>query len=157
MAIPLRLDGYFVTELSVKANARFFEAQARPDIVPDVTVGSMEKKTEDDRFGLHLTIEVASTTDAVQPYEIKVGLFGMFCVDKEVPQAERPALIVHNGAHVLYGAARELVLSLTSRGPYGAVMLPLKHFSHYRSTHEVHIPSKRPTAARANSKKKSSK
>jgi preprotein translocase subunit SecB len=47
----------------------------------------------------------------------------LFHVVDAWPKAKVKALVEANGAALLYGAIRELVINLTSRGPWPAVVL----------------------------------
>src|SRR5690606_5939790 len=50
------------------------------------------------------------------PYNIDISAWGVFfCIDKSIPWNDALDLIVVNGASMLYGSVRELLLNLTSR------------------------------------------
>ena len=51
-----------------------------------------------------------------------VGFFG--CRDGFPSPEDEEQFVRVNGSSMLYGAAREIVRSLTSRGPWGELMLP---------------------------------
>ena len=59
------------------------------------------------------------------PYIFKVSLIGFFaCRDGFPSPADEEQFVRVNGSSMLYGAARELVRSLTGRGPWGEIFLP---------------------------------
>jgi preprotein translocase subunit SecB len=79
---------------------------------------------------LELTIKIAST-DKTNPYiyDIEIHAIGIVELIVEVPPDDRQKLAVVNGLSILYGAVREMVINLTSRSPYGALMLPTISFT----------------------------
>ena len=64
------------------------------------------------------------------PYRLKIQLLGIFD-GRDLPEEKREALVAVNGASMLYGVAREVLLSLTSRSVGGPVMLPTVEFSQF--------------------------
>ena len=79
-------------------------------------------------FILILTIQLsASDPDKPCPYDAKLTISGHFNV-AEVYQGNPEQLIDVTGASILYGAAREMLANLTSRGPHGLVSLPSVSF-----------------------------
>ena len=59
------------------------------------------------------------------PYKFDLSLIGFFaCNDGFSSPADEEHFVRVNGSSMLYGAARELVRSLTARGPWGELFLP---------------------------------
>jgi preprotein translocase subunit SecB len=55
-------------------------------------------------------------------------MLGVFLVLNGYPEEKIERLVKVNGPSMLYGALREIVKALTSRGPYGAIVLPSPSF-----------------------------
>lgn len=93
-------------------------------------VGISPLPGKQNEWQLELTIKIAST-DKTNPYiyDIEIQTIGIVELIVEVPSDDRQKLAVVNGLSILYGAVREMVINLTSRSPYGALMLPTISFT----------------------------
>jgi preprotein translocase subunit SecB len=60
------------------------------------------------------------------PYLIELIAVGFFEVNSDWPDPIK--LLEINGATILYSAAREFLITITSRGPWGAIPLPATSF-----------------------------
>lgn len=58
------------------------------------------------------------------PYSVELRVVGVFRFDESFPDDKRGTLLHINGSSILYSAAREFILGITARGPYGPLMLP---------------------------------
>jgi preprotein translocase subunit SecB len=63
------------------------------------------------------------------PYSGTLKIAGFFSVDPSVPKEKMETLLMVNGLSMLYSSAREHVLSVTSRGPWGPFYLPTVSFN----------------------------
>ena len=79
------------------------------------------------QYGLHLKISAKRGESKAFPYDIEVDIFGVFDVGALADKDRIPLLLV-NGASMLYGALREVLLNITYRCMHGPVMLPSVHF-----------------------------
>ena len=70
-------------------------------------------------------------TDGETPrYRFRLRSVGFFrYMAEERPEPEIARLIAVNGASILYSSAREYLLLLTSRAPWGQLSLPTMSFS----------------------------
>ncbi len=57
-------------------------------------------------------------------YRGKVEFEGLFEIRADFPEEKREDLVKMNGGAILYGAAREYVLGMTSRSKHGPLELP---------------------------------
>jgi len=108
-------------------------------------VGTALKKGQEDDprdFLVNLEIVIDNKEGKPSPYQVDVGVVGVFSVLPSLPKEKREDLLTVNGASILYGAIREMVLSLTSRFAGGALTLPGMNF-------EDDAPSSRTTKATA--------
>lgn len=62
------------------------------------------------------------------PYAIDIQAVGFFGVSEAVPESKVEALVLENGAALVYGAIRDLVSTITARGVLGPLMLPTPTF-----------------------------
>ena len=60
------------------------------------------------------------------PYAIHLVVVGLFTIDKKFPDHEK--LLRVTGASMLYSAAREFIITVTSRGPWSEVIIPTVSF-----------------------------
>ena len=79
-------------------------------------------------FLVDLEVEIDNRQGKATPYNIEVGVIGVFDVLPSLPRERREDLVAVNGASILYGIIREAVLSLTSRFASGALTLPGVNF-----------------------------
>lgn len=88
-----------------------------------------EGQNKDPRdFLIDLEISIDNKEGKPTPYMVDVGVVGIFNVLPSLPAERRRDLITVNGASILYGVVRELVLSLTSRFLAGPLTLPGMNF-----------------------------
>jgi preprotein translocase subunit SecB len=144
-ASPLDLEGYFVRELFVELNPKFEKSvdssawrgyhyqpegnAFKPDLTPfSVSVKVGYKKDEATRWSFSLTVESQKNTKKIFPYSFRISLDGYFSIDDDYP-AESGMMLLHaNAPGLLYGAAREILATVTGRGLYPAVVLPTVTF-----------------------------
>jgi len=79
-------------------------------------------------FLITLNFGIDNKTGKKAPYDIEVGVIGVFNVLPSLPIEKREDLVTVNGASILYGVIREIVLSLTSRFAEGPLTLPGMNF-----------------------------
>jgi preprotein translocase subunit SecB len=81
-------------------------------------------------FLVTLRVELPDIGETPPPYLIDVKCVGYFSISKKVfPDEEKRVDVgVVNGASLLYGTIRDMVLSITSRAWYGPLLLPSMSF-----------------------------
>ncbi len=79
-------------------------------------------------FLIDLEITIDNAEGKTAPYNVDIGVIGVFNVLPGLPKEKRESLVTVNGASILYGAIREIVLSLTSRFASGVLTLPGMNF-----------------------------
>jgi preprotein translocase subunit SecB len=121
MKSPLEISSYFFPAVSVAADAEFKPAEdtSPPHIEVKVSVDHVENNTY--QVALEITFG-PENEEKKQPYAIEMIAIGIFHVAPDFPDPEK--LMRLNGAAILYGAAREFLITITSRGPWGAVTIP---------------------------------
>jgi preprotein translocase subunit SecB len=73
---------------------------------------------------VRLKVEMLGTAEVPSPYKLDLDVLGSFTVAKNSSEK----LLEVNGPAVLYGSVREVVMQLTSRGPYPQLVLPTVTF-----------------------------
>jgi len=128
---PLQLKTYFLTELAVKAIPADPAATTPP--APGLMRFSTEvhhaqNKTNPSDWRVSLRISCQSDGKEHCPYVVNMELLGFFEVAPSVNEELIKPLVMANAPALLYGAARELLLLVTGRAPYGPFMLPAATF-----------------------------
>jgi len=81
------------------------------------------------RWMVTISVSIGKEEDKrCSPYILDVGVVGFFKVAEDCPEDMRSALVRANGPAVLFGSVREMIASLTARGPYPRVDLPTVTF-----------------------------
>jgi len=129
---PLQLLRYVVADLSCTATPNFdpqkpFESIIAEQLSVNVTV--TQQKSPDNFPGHSWSVEMSISQTLKEgqnfPYTFKVSFVGFFaCRDGFPSPTDEEQFVRVNGSSMLYGAARELVRSLTSRGPWGELFIP---------------------------------
>lgn len=129
MSSPLVLKEYFFPVFQVVALPKFSADRDVSDLEYSVDVGLL-KAEKGNEYQLSVEIRTADfeKSDENQPsYDINLVALGIFEVNPKWPEPEK--LVKINGASILYSAAREFLITITSRGPWGAVTLPTVSFN----------------------------
>lgn len=108
------------------------------------------------RFVLELGVEIGtSDPDDPAPHEARLSIQGFFKVNGSYPEGRVNELVEVTGASMLYGACREMLISLTARGPHGIVSLPSVSFIEPKEqpAKKKSATSKKKTATRRIAKK----
>lgn len=139
MSIPLHLDKYFFPVAQSVADPDFGEkGNGRvPEFIPEITV-NFNPPDKGNIYQLALEIDVQpDDEDHLLPYNVHLVAIGMFRV---APGWDDPVkMILVNGTSILYSAARELIITITSRGPWAPLILPTYNFlEHYEEHHVSH-------------------
>lgn len=132
-ASSLQLDTSAITRLRVDANKDFPKDKARQRF-EDFAEAGLESAVEhgkdealDRRFYVKLNMRLPGAVEHPTPYTLDMEMVGIFnCTGGDPSKDEK--LVAINGPAVLYGSIRELVLQITSRGPYPPLVLPTVNF-----------------------------
>jgi len=94
----------------------------------ETTVEMYQGESEPDVYQIQLLIQSNDDADSEPLYKLKLHIVGFFRVSQDFEHDHLEHLVQVNGASVLYSAARDFALTLTSRGPWGPLMLPTINF-----------------------------
>lgn len=127
---PLRLERYFFDHIQLTTRRDFTPGPGESDleVSSNLEIGQVPEPTGLWRVALTLG---ARAKEAVPPppYEFQLRVLGFFTVVQPGPTEEETVRMVGiNGASILYSAARELLLLLTGRGPWGPMPIPTVSF-----------------------------
>lgn len=131
-APPLQLERYFFTRTVANANPGFDPVEAgnagdaERDV--DVQVQLFRNDTDPHQYQLTLSVVPVAVGDTRPPYELEVEAVGFFSVNPNFEHPDMDRLVQVNGASLLYSAAREYVMTVTGRGPWGPFLLPTVNF-----------------------------
>jgi hypothetical protein len=132
---PLTLEGYFAEHFEVAANPKYDLKQPLQlridDLHVDTHVDYLPRSDVETEPGLpvqraqvRLGIRYKPTHEGNFPYSFQLDLVGSFAVPFDLKDIEPHRLLELNGSSILYGVAREMIASFTSRGPHSYVLLP---------------------------------
>jgi preprotein translocase subunit SecB len=122
---PLQLDSYCILHTKVVRNENRIPEESAQDVNLKVGVGRGCEADNPRKWKIDLHVIVEDTDEVPSPYSIDIKLRGFFSVEDGYPEDRVEMMVAANAPAVLYGSARELVMSLTARGPgSGGVILP---------------------------------
>ncbi len=129
MNSPLVTKEYFFPIVQVVAEPNFPDDADINDVPYEISTGLVKGKK---KGTYQLTLEIKSVHKPdekkhLNAYKIHLVVIGYFEVSPKWPAPEK--LIEINGASILFSAAREYLITITSRGPWGALMLPTISFN----------------------------
>lgn len=132
---PLQLEAYFFPRFFYEANEQYAGPGASPlPLQIGFHLKLFRHETDSHRYQLNLTVEGSKEPTAPQPYDFEIQVVGLFSVDPECRHDDIPGIVKVNGGSMLYTAAREFLLMVTGRGPWGGISLPTMNL------HAVHVP-----------------
>lgn len=125
---PLQLEAYFLKELTFTITDQLETPPKRSAKADNlgIKVQADAGPRDDDPFKwrCELTVESVEEAEIIPPYRFRITFVGFFHVAKGYP-AERVELMARtNAPALLFSAAREALVPITSRGPYPAIVLP---------------------------------
>lgn len=124
---PLHLEKYFFTKIHVDACQNGCETVGKG--LFSTKVSCMKHKDAERKWMVQVEFKQVQDKEAGCPeYTFHVEVVGFYEVSKNYPEEKAEALVRANGPALLYSAARELIATLTGRGPFASVNLPTVTF-----------------------------
>lgn len=146
-ASPLVLHDYYVAELTFSVNPEFASEQPTELCMDDLAVEQrltpIEKQDRQWQIALQIRQQVVPGKNT--PYAFALVIVGLVEVVEGCPEEKRKSLVEINGASMMFGAAREIIRAITSRGPFQQILLPSVSF--YPNTGEVETNEEKQGAA----------
>jgi preprotein translocase subunit SecB len=93
-----------------------------------VETGFIQNKDDARKWQVQVKIQQKPVPDANAPYSFLLEMVGFFDIAKKYPEEKIDAMVKTNGPSVLYGAAREILRTLMSHGPFCPIILPTGSF-----------------------------
>jgi preprotein translocase subunit SecB len=127
---PLDLHYYYVTELTFSVNKTFKAGDITAleggnlRVIPDLR--RSDAPDNEPEWIMSLRVQQLAADD--QPYAFSIEIVGHFSISGMVPEDLRDRILKANASSMLYGAAREIVRSVTAQGPYMPAILPSVSF-----------------------------
>ena len=123
---PLQLKKHGFTTVRIQA-VKGGSLKAAPLLKP--TIRFKQEPTNANQWRLALTLQLGSQ-DNTKPfaYEAEIKLHGAVEIIDSFPPESKEQLALVNGFSILYAAAREMLLNVTSRSAYGPLTLPTLSF-----------------------------
>ena len=147
MLSPLQLKHYSFTQVAIRA-VEDGSAEAEVTFEHQFRCGSKA----DNPLIWRADLQVTMSGDNAKPFTYSgvICIRGIFEIHPDFPEVRRQELIRVNGASLLYGAIREMILNITSRSLKGPLILPTVSFQHAQGDKEPRrfAKSKKSTGAR---------
>lgn len=126
MQAPIQFKRYFIADFRLAPNNEFdatrpYKFGDNDFSVETVTLVNKENKRD---WQLVLKIRQQYSEGSNYPYTYTLEIAGFFEVHNDFPETDIQKLVTITGASMLFGAAREIVRSITSLGPFGQVLMP---------------------------------
>lgn len=129
MRAPLQLEQSYFLKLGIEANLDYQTGEEADDEIDfGLKVEVAPHPEDENRYQIMLTLDEFRSSGPALPYDIDIKIVGFFKMAKEFEHDNKEHLTQVNGATMLYGAAREQVLSITGRGPFGPYQIPTVNF-----------------------------
>jgi preprotein translocase subunit SecB len=119
----LKIDSYVFKKIYLEA----FDAAEPENWQVESTVEFSRRKDNAKHWLVELTVRLKGDKHKAA-YAGEFSVAGRFHVVDDLSEDASANLVKVNGPSILYSAVRELVLQLTSRGPYRSVLLPCVSF-----------------------------
>ncbi len=137
---PLQLDLYTFSKLHAVANFRHRPDTVAPTVNIQIQAGLGPVEGMDNKYQVTLEVSRIEPPEGTGtlPYEIAFQVVGQFSV-LDASHKDKEKLLRVNGTSVLYSAAREMILIMTGRGPWGPYQLPTINFQ--EMAHQSAMPA----------------
>jgi preprotein translocase subunit SecB len=126
---PLQLDQYTFSKLCVETNFGHKPETLAPMVNVQIQAGLGPVVGAENKYQVMLELSSLRAPDGTGtlPYEVTFQVVGQFSV-LDPSYNDKEKLVRINGTSILYSAAREMVLLVTGRGPWGPYQLPTVNF-----------------------------
>jgi len=120
---PLHLDSYFFTKIALDICPEACDAPGEGRL--EANCDCQNHESESAKWMVNLKIrQVPDDERGCPAYTFDMQVVGFFEVAAAYPAGKAEQMVRANGPAVLYGVVREMVTTLTARGPFPMVTLP---------------------------------
>jgi len=126
-AAQLQLKHYFLSAFNYSVNPEFDPEKNISlnfkDISVDYEVQPLNEETQHE-WQVGLKVGFSPSVKGNAPYSFSGEIVGFFSVSKNAAKERASFYIETNATSVLYSTLREIVCTITAKGPYRALLLP---------------------------------
>ena len=119
----LQLEGYFYPRIIIKADPKYKPSNGKRDVEIDIKSKFSLRSEQERTWQVIIFIKTIRNKGSI-PYDIEIQSVGFFKVALDYPEDEMEKLVEIGGPSILYSAARDFILTITSRGPWGELLIP---------------------------------
>ncbi|HOG93304.1 MAG: preprotein translocase subunit SecB [Candidatus Cloacimonetes bacterium ADurb.Bin088] len=123
---PFTLERAFFRKIAIQAS---LEKGAVPPKSIKTKIKTAQNPSDPLRVQIILTVALAADSQPPAGYFGEVELVGLFRISEKIPAEDRERLTAINGATLLFGMAREMICTITARGPWPMFVLPVVSFA----------------------------
>lgn len=143
LASKIQIKQYFLSGFNYSVNPVFDpdrEVKVNfSDISEEHHVQPLHAETLAD-WQVDLKVVFTPTGDSNAPYSFSAHITGLFSVNQTIEKGKIHALIEANATSVLYSTLREIIFTITAKGPYFPLLLPTPCF-HEQNHTALEIPT----------------
>jgi len=122
----LTLERAFFSRVALHAST---DAAAKPAPTFETSVAAGFNPTNPMRFQITITVRLVPEVSVPCAYAGDVEVQGFFSVAEAVPPEHRERFALVHGSTLLFGMVREMICTVTARGPWPMFVLPTASFS----------------------------
>ncbi len=123
---PLTLERSFFGKVAIEAT---LAKETLPPACIKTTIRTLRYAEEPLRFQVHLNVALTQDSEKPPGYHGEVEVIGVLRIADTVPEEKRESITAIHGATLLFGMAREMICTITARGPWGMFVLPIVSFA----------------------------
>lgn len=126
-ASNLQMNQYFLTGLNYSINPDFDPEKNLSFEFSDIDTDYDKHPLNEDskkEWQIELKVEFLPPVERNIPYSFSASIIGFFSVGPNIPEEQVEKFAEINGASILYSTLREIIYTLTSKGPFRALLLP---------------------------------
>ena len=142
-ASNLQLEHYFITGLNYSVNPDFDPEKPVIFEFPDVATEYEKQPLNSEsrkEWQVELKVEFLPPSERNVPYSFSASIIGFFSVGPKISEEKLESFVEINGASMLYSTLREIIYTLTAKGPFKALLLPTLCFQEQKNNAAIPIP-----------------
>jgi preprotein translocase subunit SecB len=136
-ASKIQLSRYFLSSFNYSVNPNFDpkkEVNLKfTDVSVDYDAQPLNQETQRE-WQIDLKVGFSPSTGSNAPYSLSAQIVGLFYVNEKVGKEKIASFVETNATSVLYSTLREIVHTITAKGPYFPLLLPTVCFYEQKET-----------------------
>jgi preprotein translocase subunit SecB len=131
VASKIQMDQYFLSSFNYSVNPDFDPEKNVHIRFADISESHEIQPLNDEtlkEWQVDLKVGFGPSGDSNAPYSFTSHIVGIFVVIDDLSKEGIPAFVNANATSVLYSTLREIVHTITSKGPYFPLLLPTPCF-----------------------------